>query len=333
MTTVDDAMVTGRSSRRFAMPGATATVYLALGVLLVVGSVLVGSRGGVLLDQPGILKILTLCTALGLVAIGQTIAILAGSLDLSVAYLIGLCSLVTAETMAGSSARIVPAVLAALAVAAVVGLVNGLVITRLAVNPFIATLGMALVLKGVLESRYTGPAGSTSRDFQRLGYDRIGPVPVAFLLMLAVAALAWWFLSRTRAGYHLYAVGGDPDVARVSGVRVGRTTVLAHVLCALAAGATGVFLASRLGAGAPYVGTEASYDLQSIAAVVLGGALLTGGRGGVAGTIGGVLILAVLDTLFDDLAVNSFFKDVVRGAVIILAVALYARRQTNRRSS
>ena len=333
MTTVEDALAATRRGRRLALPGATATVYLALGVLLVVGSVLVGARGGVLLDQPGVLKILTLCTALGLVAIGQTIAILAGSLDLSVAYLIGLCSLVTAEMMAGSSSRIVPAVVAALGVAGAVGLVNGLVITRLSVNPFIATLGMALVLKGILESRYTGPAGSTSRDFQRLGYDRIGPVPVAFLLMLAVAALAWWLLSRTRAGYHLYAVGGDPDVARVSGVRVARTIVLAHVLCALAAGATGIFLASRLGAGAPYVGTEASYDLQSIAAVVLGGALLTGGRGGVAGTIGGVLILAVLDTLFDDLAVNSFFKDVVRGAVIIIAVALYARRQTNRRSS
>jgi ribose transport system permease protein len=107
--------------------------------------------------------------------------------------------------------------------------------------------------------------------------------------------------------------------------------VLAHVRCSLAAGATGVFLASRLGSGAPYVGTDAGYDLQSIAAVVLGGTVLAGGRGGVAGTVGGVMILSVLDTIFDDLGVNSFFKDVVRGVIIIVAVALYARGRLARR--
>lgn len=334
MTTIEtsdtsDTSVTAHGGRRrFRTPGATATVYLALGLVLVVGSILVQAQGDTLLDQPGILKILTLCTALGLVAIGQTIAIVAGSLDLSVAHLIGLTSLVTAEVMAGQSSRMVPAILAALAVAAMVGLVNGLVITALKVNPFIATLGMALILQGVLEFRYTGPAGATSRDFQRLGYDRIGPVPVSFLLLVAVAALAWWFLRRTRTGHHVYAVGGDAEIARISGVKVSRTIVIAHVLCALAAGATGIFLASRLGAGAPYVGTDASYDLQSIAAVVLGGALLAGGRGGIVGTLGGVVLLATLDTVFDDLGVNSFLKDVVRGTVIIVAVAVYARRRT-----
>lgn len=311
----------------------TVTVYLALVVLLVVGSILVGLNGGVLLDQGGILNILTRSTVLGLVAVGQTIVIITGSLDLSVAYLVGLCSLVAAETMAGSDGMMVPGVLLALGVAAVVGLVNGLVVTVLKVNAFIATLGVALILRGYLEENYTGPAGSVPRAFQHLGFDRIGPVPVGVLLMLLVAAAAWWYLKRTRAGYHTYAVGGDVDVARLSGVRTGRTIVIAHVLCAVAAGLAGVFLASRLGSGAPYVGTDAGYDLESIAAVVLGGAALAGGRGGVVGTIGGVLILATLDTVFDDLAVDPFFKDVVRGIVLIVAVALYARRKLSRRSA
>lgn len=312
---------------------ATGIVYLALVGILVIGSIIVAARGqGVLLDQAGILKILTGCTALGLVAIGQTLAVISGSLDLSVAYLVGLCSLVAAEVMAGSTSMILPGLVAALAVAAVVGLFNGLVITGLKVNAFIATLGTALILKGVLESRYTGPAGSTPRDFQRLGYDRIGPIPVSFLLLLVVAGAAWWLLARSRLGFHMYAVGGDIEAARVSGVRTSRTIVAAHVLCSLAAGATGVFLASRLGSGAPYVGTDAGYDLQSIAAVVLGGTVLAGGRGGVAGTVGGVMILAVLDTIFDDLGVNSFFKDVVRGVIIIVAVALYARGRLARRA-
>jgi ribose transport system permease protein len=322
----------GPPARKFAITPVL-VVYTALAALLLVGSVLVGVKGGVLLDQGGILNILTRSTVLGLVAIGQTLAIVTGSLDLSVAYLIGLCSLVAAETMAGSQAMIVPGALAALAVAAVVGLVNGLVITVLKANAFIATLGVALVLRGYLEHNYTGPAGSVPRSFQHIGYDRIGPVPVAALLMLLLAAAAWWYLRRTRVGYHMYAVGGDIDVARLSGVRTGRTIVTAHVVCAVMAGLAGVFLASRLGSGAPYVGTDAGYDLESIAAVVLGGTALAGGRGGVVGTIGGVLILATLDTVFDDLAMDSFFKDVVRGVVLVVAVALYARRGPARRSA
>ncbi|GAA4416857.1 ribose ABC transporter permease [Actinokineospora soli] len=311
----------------------TVTVYLALVALLVVGSILVGVKGGVLLDHGGILNILTRSTVLGLVAIGQTMVIITGSLDLSVAYLIGLCSLITAETMAGQESMIAPGVLLALAVAAVVGLANGLIITVLKANAFIATLGVALILRGYLEDNYTGPAGSVPRAFQHLGFDRIGPVPIAALLVLAVAAAAWWFLRRSRGGYHMYAVGGDIEVARLSGVRTGRTIVVAHVLCAVAAGLAGVFLASRLGSGAPYVGVDAGYDLESIAAVVLGGAALAGGRGGIAGTLGGVLILATLDTVFDDLAVDPFFKDVVRGIVLIIAVALYARSKLSRRTA
>ncbi|GAA1287160.1 ABC transporter permease [Saccharothrix xinjiangensis] len=318
--------------RRFALTP-TATVYAALVALLVVGSALVALDGGVLLDQDGVLTILTRGTALGLVAVGQTVVVVTGSLDLSVAYLVGLCSLVAAETMAGSGTMVVPGVLLALAVAALVGLVNGLVITVLKVNAFIATLGVALVLRGYLEHNYTGPAGSVPRSFQHLGYDRVGPVPVAALLTALIAAAAWWHLRRTRAGYHMYAVGGDVEVARLSGVRTGRVIVTAHVLCSVAAGLAGVFLAARLGSGAPYVGTDAGYDLESVAAVVLGGAALAGGRGGVVGTIGGVLVLATLDTVFDDLAVDPFFKDVVRGVVLVVAVALYARRQVTRRST
>ncbi|TLW91179.1 ABC transporter permease [Saccharomonospora piscinae] len=316
-------------TRRLANP--VVGVYAALVLLLIVGSVLVAAQGGVLLDQGGIVNILTRSTALGLVAIGQTMVILTGKLDLSVAYLVGLCSLVAAETMAGNPNMIVPAVLITLAVAAGVGLINGLVVTKLKVNAFIATLGTALVIRGYLEHSYTGPAGDVPTVFQRLGYDRIGPVPVAALLMVGLAVLAWWFLGRTRAGYHIYAVGGDEEVARFSGIRTDRTVVLVHVLCAVAAGLAGLFLASRLGSGAPWVGADGGYDLESIAAVVLGGTILAGGRGGVAGTLGGVLILATLDTIFDDLGMNSFFKDVVRGAVLIVAVALYARRRRSHR--
>ncbi|GAA2783356.1 ABC transporter permease [Nonomuraea dietziae] len=309
--------------------GSTQVVYLALLATIVVGWILVAIDGGNLLTLETVVGVQQRSAALGIVAVGQTLAILAGSLDLSVAYLISLSSLVAAEIMEAGS---VPgAITAVIAVSALVGLVNGVVITKLKVHAFIATLGVALIIKGVVDHLYDGPAGRVPESFQHLGYDRVGPVPVSALLWAAVAVAAWFLLSRTRYGYRVYAVGGDPDVARLSGVRTDRVVIVTHILCSLCAGIAGLLLASRLGAGAPTVGTDGGYDLESIAAVVLGGTALAGGRGGVAGTVGGVLLLAVLDSVFNQLEVNSFFKDVVRGVVIVAAVAVYARRAGRKR--
>lgn len=325
--------VAKRRARRGWRAGPATGTWIALALVVVVAALVVTVRGGVYFTQANVLNTLGRMSALGLVAVGQTIVILAGKLDLSVAYLIGLTSLIAAELMAGDPALIVPAVLAVLAVSALVGLVNGLVVTRLGVNAFIATLGTGLILKGIIESRYQGPAGAVPPLFQKLGYDRIGPIPVSVVLMLAVAGAAVLFLRRTRTGHHVYAVGGSEEIARLSGVPTGRTVVVAHVLCSLCAGVAGLYLASRLGSGAPYVGTDGGYDLESIAAVVLGGTVLAGGRGGIGGTVAGVALLAVLDNLFDQLVLDAFFKDVVRGAVIILAVAVYARRQLRARAT
>ncbi|MBY5163864.1 ABC transporter permease [Salsipaludibacter albus] len=305
----------------------TAIIWLAFLLTLVVGVVLVGSGGGNLLSQGNIVNLLSRTSVLGFIAIGQTLVILCRSLDLSVGYTAALASIVGATLMDGDPGRIVLGVVAALAVSAVVGLVNGLVITGLRVNPFIATLGMGLIIKGYLDTRYAGPVGDVPVAFQGFGYTRIGPVPLATIVMLAVAAAAVVLLNRTRSGHAMYAVGGNVEAARLSGIRTGRTMVLAHVLCSTAAGLAGLLLASRFstGVGAQIYG--AGYDLDSIAAVVLGGTLLMGGRGGVGGTVAGVLILATLDTVFNLLQVDPFFRDVLRGVIIIAAVALYARRQ------
>ncbi|GIH52362.1 ABC transporter permease [Microbispora rosea] len=309
-----------------ALVNPTSVVFLALAGVILVGWALVAVDGGQFLTMETVVGVQQRSAALGIVAVGQTLAILAGSLDLSVAYLISLASLVAAVTMAGQDSNIVLAVGAVMGVSALVGLVNGLMISKLRVHAFIATLGISLIIKGILGDLYDGPAGRVPESFQHLGYDRLGPVPVSALLWAAVALVAWFLLRRTKYGYRVYAVGGDVEVARLSGIRTDRVIIITHVLCSLCAGIAGLLLASRLGAGAPTVGTDGGYDLESIAAVVLGGAALAGGRGGVAGTVGGVLLLAVLDSVFNQLEVNSFFKDVVRGVVIVVAVAVYARR-------
>ncbi len=305
----------------------TAIVYIALIVVLVLSAILVSTVGRNLFSPGSIRDILTGMSVLGFVAIGQTLVILGGSLDLSVPYVVSLTSLIAAQTMNGETGMVLPGVLLALAVAALVGLANGMIVTFLNVHGFVTTLGVGLMLKGYLDTNYQGTAGEVPWAFQLFGATGVGPVPVSTIVMLALAGLVAFMLARSSFGHHLFAVGGNSEVARLSGVRTRRPLIWAHVLCSVFAGIAGLLLASRLGVGSPTVGVQGGYDLLSIAAVVLGGTLLAGGRGSIWGTIGGVAIFAVLDNLMSVLQVNPFLKDVVRGAVIVVAVAIYSRRR------
>ena len=307
----------------------TGLVYVALLAILAAGAALAAARGQDLFTTANTVDLLTRSSLLGFVAIGQTLVILCRSLDLSVGYVMALSSVVAATAMAGQASRIWLGVAAVVVVAGLIGLANGLIVTRLGVNAFITTLGMGLIIKGYLDTRYQGPAGEVPAEFQLFGYTRIGAVPLSFAVMAAVAVLAVVFLRRTRTGVHMYAVGGDAEVARMSGVRADRPLLAAHVLCSVTAGLAGLLIASRFGTGSTLV-YSSGYELESIAAVVLGGTYLLGGRGGVGGTVAGVLILATLDTVFNVLGVDPFFKDVLRGTIVIAAVALYARRQVDR---
>jgi ribose transport system permease protein len=310
------------------------STVIVLGILLlvlVIGAILVGTVGRNFLSAGNIRDILTGMSVLGLVAIGQTLVVLGASLDLSVTYVISLSSLLAATMMNDNAANIPVAVIVTLVVCAGVGLVNGLIVTVLKVNGFIATLGVGLILQGILNTNFEGAAGKVPWAFQLIGATGVGPIPVSTLIMIVLAVVIWVLLNRTRTGAHLYAVGGDPEIARLSGVRIRMPLIWAHVLCSVFAGLAGLLLASRLGVGSPTVGQQGGYALLSIAAVVLGGTLLLGGRGSVWGTIGGVAILAVVDNVMSVMQVNPFLKDVVRGVVIVAAVAVYSRRSVIRR--
>lgn len=310
------------------------TTLIVLAILIatiVVGAILVSTVGRSFFSAGNIRDILTGMSVLGLVAIGQTLVVLGASLDLSVTYVMSLASLIAATTMAGNAANIPWAVTLTLLVCAGIGLVNGLIVTVLKVNGFIATLGVGLILQGVLNTGFQGSAGSVPWEFQLIGATGVGPVPVSTIIMLVLAGLVWFLLQRTRTGAHLYAVGGDAEVSRLSGLRTKPPLIVAHVMCSLFAGFAGLLLASRLGVGSPTVGQQGGYALLSIAAVVLGGTLLMGGRGSIWGTVGGVAIFAVVDNVMSVLQVNPFLKDVVRGVVIVAAVAVYSRRVIVRR--
>jgi len=274
----------------------------------------------------GLVGLMQRTVALGIVALGQTFAILVRSIDLSVATLVSVGAVMASWMMQGQPDMMLPASLFVLLLSAAVGVVNGLIVTQLQVNPLIATLGVGLVLQGILSASFNDFAGSVPKEYQVLAYGTIGPVTFSILLMFGLAVLEWLTLSRTRFGAHIYATGGNQEGARLAGIKTSRVIVLAHVLCSLAAGLTGLYLASRLRSGAPWVGRDGVYDLESIAVVVIGGTVLAGGKGGVWGTIAGVILFGCLDAIFTMIGVDAYIKQVLRGMIVVIAVAAYAYR-------
>ena len=309
----------------------TTIVYGVLVIAIIAGAILTAVNGRNFFSVGNIDNILTTTSILGFIAIGQTLVILGGSLDLSVPFVVSLSSVVGGGIMAGQSGNIVPAVLVTLALAMVIGLVNGLIVTFLRVHGFIATLGTGLVISGYLASNYKGSHGSAPLDFRLLDATRVGPVPISTVIMLGCAGAAILMLRRTRLGHHLYAVGGNAEVARLSGLRTSVPIIAAHVICSALAAVAGLLLLARLSVGNPTIGSQGGYDLMSIAAVVLGGTLLAGGKGNITGTLAGVAIFAVIDNVMGVMQVNPFLRDVVRGVVIVVAVAVYARRELDTR--
>jgi len=306
--------------------GSLAPVLLLAGsVVLYVGAALWTGETK-MLDAEGVVGLLQRMVALGVVALGQTFVILAGSIDLSVANMISVAAVLASYIMQGRPDMVPPAVAAVLAISALVGLVNGALIARLQVNSLIATLGVGLILQGLLSASFTNFAGSVPPEFQLVAYSAFGGVPYSVAGLFALAALCAWLLRATRFGAHLYAVGGNAEGARLAGIRTDLILIGAHVICAVSAGLTGLYLASRLRSGAPWVGRDGVYDLESIAVVVIGGTLLAGGRGGVAGTLAGVLLFATLDAVFNMLGVSAYPQLVLRGAIVVLAVAAYTFR-------
>jgi ribose/xylose/arabinose/galactoside ABC-type transport system permease subunit len=272
------------------------------------------------LSGQGVAGLLQRMVALGLVAIGQTFVILVGSIDLSVAALISAVAVLASHIMQGDPAMMLPAVLLCLGLCVAVGFVNGALVAYGGINPLIATLGTGLVIQGVLAASFGGLQGSVAREFQVVAYGGVLGVPYSLLLLASLSLAAGFVLNRTLFGARIYAVGGNPDGARLAGIRTERVILSAHMVASLFAGAAGLYLA------APWIGRDGIYDLESIAVTVIGGTILAGGKGGVAGTLAGALLFASLDAGFNLLGIDAFLKQVLRGAIVIAAVAVHAVR-------
>lgn len=303
-------------------------VYFFLILVFLIGGTLdqILADGQIFKNPAIMLNIVVRSVALGIVAVGQSLVIIGASIDLSVAYTISITAVMSSYLMQGKTENVPLAILGVFGIGALIGVANGLTITKLHVNPFIATLGTSLIIKGIINATFSNYTGSVPESFQFFGYGTIGPIPVSIIILFLTVLAGWFILARTKFGSHLYGVGGNSETARLSGVRTDRVLIGAHVMCSMTAVLAGLFLVSQMQSGAPWVGPNGIYDLNSIATTVIGGTALAGGKGGVWGTLAGVLIFGVLDTTFNQLGVNPYLKTVLQGAIIVLAVASYTIR-------
>jgi ribose transport system permease protein len=273
--------------------------------------------------------ILTQITLNTILAVGMTFVILVGGIDLSVGSSIALCAVVSGTVLTSDlpgPTAVVLAVVVSLLVGAAVGLINGFVTEFWRVPAFIVTLGMLYVARGAAQD-FTGAATiyNLPSGLTRFGTSTVAGIPVVFVVALAMVAIAWFVLSRTVFGRMVYAIGNNEEAVRLSGHRTGRIKIACFVIGGCTVGVAAVIYMARLGVASPILGQ--GYELNAIAAVVIGGASLTGGRGSVIGTLLGACLLGILSDGLLLMGVSDFRRTMITGAVIIVAVILDAYRR------
>ncbi len=293
-------------------------VYVALVVVVLISAIL----SPAFFKFSNVLNILRAAAVLGIVSIGQTLVILGGGIDLSVGAVMGTVAITVSEITGGQNHNVAIAIFVCLGVGAGVGLLNGLLITKRNIPPFVATLGMLIFVEGARLAWTRGIISGKPAPFIRSLAAIVGPVPIPVVIMAVLAVIVGVFLRRAPFGRHLYATGGNREAARFSGISVNRISILTYVLCGLFAATAGLVLSGYIGYADRYLGR--GFDLDSIGAVVLGGTSFAGGRGGIGGTIVGVLLLTALVNIVFILNLQVHYQLIIKGAVIIGAVMLYS---------
>ncbi|WP_373899362.1 ABC transporter permease subunit [Haloimpatiens sp. FM7315] len=273
------------------------------------------------LSLNNIRNVFTQVSVNAILAIGMTFVILTGGIDLSVGSILAISGAV-AGVIVKTNGNVFLAVVVAILIGAAVGLVNGLVISKGKIQAFIATLATMTIFRGVTYVFTNGtPVSGLGLKFSKLGNARIlDQIPLPVLFMLVVFGIAFYILSQTRYGRYLYALGGNEDSARLSGINTDKVKAIVYVISGIAAAISGIIVTSRIGSASPNAGN--GFELDAIAAVVLGGTSLAGGEGSVAGTIIGALIIGVLNNGLNLMNVSPFYQLIVKGAVILLAVLM-----------
>ncbi|WP_265502498.1 ABC transporter permease [Paracoccus beibuensis] len=258
-------------------------------------------------------------SVVAIVALGQALVIIARGIDLSVGSVIGFSAVSSALVMQATGSDVL-ALLAGLGAGMLAGALNGLMVTRLRINPFIATLGMLSVARGVALLMTGGIPVGYSGWAEWLGAGRVAGIPVSVVIMFILVAVVHIVATRSVIGREIYAVGDNPKAARLAGIDIAKTRMAVFTLTGLLAGLGGIILAGNLASADPNLGM--GYELDVIAAVILGGTALSGGRGSIIGVLIGAMLMALLSNAFVLLSISAYWQVVTKGLIIIIAVGV-----------
>ncbi|MHC4939085.1 MAG: ABC transporter permease [Planctomycetota bacterium] len=287
-------------------------IFVALGGLFCFLAI---TRNETFLTERNLENVLRQNSYTAILACGMTLTILTAGIDLSVGSVVALAGVVCAMLVAQGSIAL--GICAGVGVGALVGSVNGLMVTRARIPPFIVSLAMMLVVRGVALKTTEARTVTLPVDTPFLGLAT-GNTPM--LIMIAVFVLVWLLLTRTPFGRHVYAVGGNVEAARLAGIRVPRVLMAVYILCGALAGLAGVMVASRIGSGYPNAGMF--YELDAVAATVVGGTSLFGGRGSMWGTLAGAFFIGILNNGLNLYQVQEYDQRIVKGVVLLAATSL-----------
>lgn len=311
-------MKTAKASR---IKGAAGVYILLLGTI-----VMFFLASGGRIAPSHLLNIVRQAAPLGIAAIGQTLVLLMGGIDLSVGAVMSLVNILATSIMAGSNGNVFAGVVVCLGASALTGLLNGLIVTRFKMPPFLITMAMSTVIQGIMYVYTKGvPKGSIPDSFRVISEGWIGLIPVAGLVWVGIWWLCSFVLYKTPFGRKFYITGGNPRTSFLSGFFSGGISVSAYVLCSLMAGAAGLMLSAYI--GVPSMGVGDSYTLNTIASAVIGGAAFSGGIGTLEGTFPGVLIMMLLQSMLTILNISEAGKCISQGIVIAVMVAWNQRKR------
>ncbi|NMM62127.1 ribose ABC transporter permease [Clostridium sp. P21] len=272
------------------------------------------------LTIPNILNVFTQVSVNAIIAVGMCFVILTGGIDLSVGSTLAIAGAIAA-TLAQKNVNIVLILVLTVIIGGLIGLINGIIVAKGKIQAFIVTLATMTIFRGVTYVYTNGtPISGLGSSFTFIGNGTVFGIPLPVVIIVIVAVLAWYVLTQTRYGRYVYAVGGNEDSSRLSGINTDKIKALVYVLSGAAAALSAIVVTSRIGSASPNAGS--GFELDAIAAVVLGGTSLSGGEGSLTGTIIGAMIIGVLNNGLNLMNVSPFYQSIVKGLVILLAVML-----------
>jgi ribose transport system permease protein len=295
---------------------------IGLILALVIFGLIVSDKFGTISNARNVLE---QATPLALVSLGQTLVIITGGIDLSVGSMVSLASVLLSGIANGDPTMMWVAIAVILGAGILVGLINAATSIYLGVHPLIVTLGMGAILQGVTLLYTQTPIGKMPKGFDEIAYGRILGLPIGAVFTIVVFVLTAIFLRKVPLGRYIYATGDDAVGAQLMGLPRRKVLFFVYAFCGFMASVAAIFLVARLGSGQPYTGQN--YTLTSITPVVVGGTLLSGGRGGVIGTLMGVYLVSLLNNLLNFMDLSSHYQLIVQGLIVIIAVSVYVENR------